>query len=205
MYKVRNITSNVSSTIFTNRPLGYIARQLAQKSLNRNLDFMRASLLASVNPLVSTDIPQIAGLTEIQKESVLSFSEERVSQENQEEMEANLLDSILALNKKMSHQLGLIVNAEQSSSILIRQATATSIKQTENTDPSSVITVEWKLRQPFQINVVREQKVQVDDVTTESDWLYQQLSSVELNLLNEFNDRAQEAVLLVLESLALDI
>lgn len=185
--------------------MGYIARQLAQKSLNRNLDFMRASLLASVNPLVSTDIPQIAGLTEIQKESVLSFSEERVSQENQEEMEANLLDSILALNKKMSHQLGLIVNAEQSSSILIRQATATSIKQTENTDPSSVITVEWKLRQPFQINVVREQKVQVDDVTTESDWLYQQLSSVELNLLNEFNDRAQEAVLLVLESLALDI
>jgi hypothetical protein len=163
---------------------------------------MRASLLASVNPLVSTDIPQIAGLTDIQRESALSFTEERLHQDSQEEMEAILLDSILALNKKMSHQLGLIVNAEQSSSILIRQATSTSIKQVD--DASSVITVEWKLRQPFQINVIREQKP-VEDVTTESDWLYRQLSSVELNLLNEFNDRAQEAVLLVLESLALDI
>jgi hypothetical protein len=160
---------------------------------------MRASLLASVNPLVSTDIPQIAGLTEIQKESVLSFSQERLLQDSQEEMEAILLDSILALNKKMSHQLGLIVNAKQSSSILIRQAT--SIKQVD-TDSSSVITVEWKLRQPFQINVIREQ---TKEVTSESDWLYLQLSSVETNLFNEFNDRAQEAVLLVLESLALDI
>jgi len=70
-----------------------------------------------------------------------------------------------------------------------------------------VVTVEWKLRQPFQINVIRqeEEQQQQQDVTSESEWLYEQLSSVEINLLNEFNDRAQEAVQLVMESLALDI
>ncbi|KAL7314488.1 hypothetical protein PS15m_006052 [Mucor circinelloides] len=176
------------------------ARHLAQKSMNRNLNFMRASLLASVNPLVSTDIPQIEGLNTVQQ---IDNTQERT---NQDEIEANLLVSIMTLNKKISHQLGLIVNAEQSSSILMRQATTQIIKQVDIEKPT-VVTVEWKLRQPFQINVIRqeEQQQQQQDVTSESEWLYEQLSSVEINLLNEFNDRAQEAVQLVMESLALDI
>lgn len=167
--------------------------------MNRNLNFMRASLLASVNPLVSTDIPQIEGLNTIQQ---IDNTQEHT---NQDEIEANLLDSIMTLNKKISHQLGLIVNAEQSSSILIRQATTHITKQTDIEKPT-VVTVEWKLRQPFQINVIREEEQQKQqDVTSESEWLYGQLSSVEINLLNEFNDRAQDAVQLVMESLALDI
>lgn len=175
------------------------ARHLAQKSMDRNLNFMRASLLASVNPLVSTDIPQIEGLNTVQQ---IDNTQERT---NQDEIEANLHDSIMTLNKKISHQLGLIVNAEQSSSILMRQATTQIIKQAEVEKPT-VVTVEWKLRQPFQINVIRqEEQQQQQDVTSESEWLYGQLSSVEINLLNEFNDRAQEAVQLVMESLALDV
>ncbi|KAF1798135.1 hypothetical protein V8B55DRAFT_1551863 [Mucor lusitanicus] len=175
------------------------ARHLAQKSMNRNLNFMRASLLASVNPLVSTDIPQIEGLNAVQQ---IDNTQERT---NQDEIEANLLGSIMTLNKKISHQLGLIVNAEQSSSILMRQATTQISKQVEIEKPT-VVTVEWKLRQPFQINVIRqEEQQQQQDVTSESEWLYGQLSSVEINLLNEFNDRAQEAVQLVMESLALDV
>ncbi|KAK4509278.1 uncharacterized protein ATC70_007628 [Mucor velutinosus] len=175
------------------------ARHLAQKSMNRNLNFMRASLLASVNPLVSTDIPLIEGLGAVQQ---IDNTQERT---NQDEIEANLLGSIMTLNKKISHQLGLIVNAEQSSSILMRQATTQITKQVEIEKPT-VVTVEWKLRQPFQINVIRqEEQQQQQDVTSESEWLYGQLSSVEINLLNEFNDRAQEAVQLVMESLALDV
>lgn len=176
------------------------ARHLAQKSMNRNLNFMRASLLASVNPLVSTDIPQIEGLNTVQQ---IDNTQERT---DQDEIEANLLDSIMTLNKKISHQLGLIVNAEQSSNILMRQATTQITKQAEIEKPT-VVTVEWKLRQPFQINVIRQQEEQQQqqDVTSESEWLYGQLSSVEINLLNEFNDRAQEAVQLVMESLALDV
>lgn len=167
--------------------------------MNRNLNFMRASLLASVNPLVSTDIPQIEGLNAVQQ---IDNTQERT---NQDEIEANLLGSIMTLNKKISHQLGLIVNAEQSSSILMRQATTQISKQVEIEKPT-VVTVEWKLRQPFQINVIRqEEQQQQQDVTSESEWLYGQLSSVEINLLNEFNDRAQEAVQLVMESLALDV
>ncbi|KAI8346904.1 hypothetical protein EDC96DRAFT_521363 [Choanephora cucurbitarum] len=184
-------------------------RQLAQKSLNRNLNFMRASLLASVNPLVSTDIPQINGLTEIQQEAIVSMtSEEQISHEdNQQELEATLLSSIMTLNKKISHQLGLIVNAKQSSSILIRQANTRTLTKSK-TGPT-VVTIEWKLRRPFQINVHREEKTetieQQYDVTSESEWLHHQLSAIEVNLLNEFDDRAQEAVQLVMESLALDI
>lgn len=168
--------------------------------MDRNLNFMRASLLASVNPLVSTDIHQIEGLNTVQQ---IDNTQERT---NQDEIEANLHDSIMTLNKKISHQLGLIVNAEQSSSILMRQATTQIIKQVEVEKPT-VVTVEWKLRQPFQINVIRqeEQQQQQQDVTSESEWLYGQLSSVEISLLNEFNDRAQEAVQLVMESLALDV
>lgn len=166
---------------------------------------MRASLLASVNPLVSTDIPQIDGLTTIQNEanlSKLSFSENEQSQQ----MESLLLESILTLNKKISHQLGLIVNAEQSSSILIRQANTAFAQRTRQESKPTVITVEWKLRQPFQINVVREeQETSSTDIILESEWLFDQLSLVEENLLNEFDDRTQEAIQLVMESLALDI
>ncbi|KAI8643234.1 hypothetical protein BD408DRAFT_415179 [Parasitella parasitica] len=174
------------------------ARQSAQKSMNRNLNFMRASLLASVNPLVSTDISHIDGLNTIQQ---IDNTQERT---NQDEIEANLLDSIMILNKKISHQLGLIVNAEQSSSILMRQASTHIIKQGDAEKPS-VVTVEWKLRQPFQINVIHQEEQTQQDVAFESHWLYGQLASVETNLLEEFNDRAQDAVLLVMESLALDI
>lgn len=175
------------------------ARHLAQRSMDRNLNFMRASLLASVNPLVSTDIPQIEGLSTIQQ---IDNTQEHT---NQDEIEAHLHDSIMTLNKKISHQLGLIVNAEQSTSILMRQATTQIIKQVEIEKPT-VVTVEWKLRQPFQINVIRQKEhQQQQDVTSESEWLYGQLSSVEISLLNEFNDRAQEAVRLVMESLALDV
>lgn len=172
---------------------------------------MRASLLASVNPLVSTDIPQIAGLTIIQNEASSLTTEETMDNNNkQEELESILLDSVLSLNKKISHQLGLIVNAEQSSSILIRQANTypSSAARHRTERKPTIITVEWKLRQPFQINVIREEqetKTINDDMTFESKWLFDQLSTIELNLLNEFNDRTQEAIQLVMESLALDI
>jgi hypothetical protein len=166
---------------------------------------MRASLLASVNPLVSTDIPQISGLKTIQNEAVAA------EHQTSEELESILSESILSLNTKISHQLGLIVNAEQSSSILIRQANTYPAGRHNSVDNSSsssknIITVEWKLRQPFQINVIREeQKTINDDMTIESEWLFNQLSTVEINLLNEFNDRTQDAIQLVMESLALDI
>ncbi|KAI8095751.1 hypothetical protein BDF21DRAFT_328897 [Thamnidium elegans] len=178
-------------------------RQLAQKSLNRNLNFMRASLLASVNPLVSTDIPQIAGLTTIQNEANL-IKLTALETEHDQQMETLLFDSIMTLNKKISHQLGLIVNAEQSSSILIRQATTQRITQKQ--ENPTIITVEWKLRQPFQFNLIREQVESVNtDLIVQSEWLLEQLSLVEQSLFNEFNDRTEEAVQLVLESLALDI
>lgn len=174
---------------------------------------MRASLLASVNPLVSTDIPQIAGLTTIQNEASSSkLSATGATEDKTQQMESILFESIMTLNKKISHQLGLIVNAEQSSSILIRQAN--SHLQHNNNDrqeinKSTVITVEWKLRQPFQINVIREEPKTVtsvnDDLASESEWLFKQLTAVELNLLNEFNDRTLDAIQLVMESLALDI
>lgn len=174
---------------------------------------MRASLLASVNPLVSTDIPQIAGLTTIQNEASSSkLSTTGVTEDKTQQMESILFESIMTLNKKISHQLGLIINAEQSSSILIRQAN--SHLQHNNNDrqeinKSTVITVEWKLRQPFQINVIREEPKTItsvnDDLASESEWLFKQLTAVELNLLNEFNDRTLDAIQIVMESLALDI
>lgn len=165
---------------------------------------MRASLLASVNPLVSTDIPQIAGFTEVQNEANL-IKLTALETEHDQQMEGLLFDSIMTLNKKISHQLGLIVNAEQSSSILMRQAT-TPRTTTQKQEKPTVITVEWKLRQPFQFNLIREQVESVNiDTIVQSEWLLEQLSLVEQSLFNEFNDRTQEAVLLVLESLALDI
>lgn len=190
-------------------------RQLAQKSLTRNLNFMRASLLASVSPLVSTDIPQISGLTAIQNEASLSKLSPITTTSNEDkiqEIETILLDSILTLNKKISHQLGLIVNAKQSSSILIRQANTYPITNTaqhkKKENKPTVITVEWKLRQPFQINLIREEQKddsEEENILSESQWLFEQLSAVEQNLLDEFNDRTQDAILLVMESLSLDI
>jgi hypothetical protein len=169
--------------------------------MERNVNFMRASLLASINPLVATDIPQISGLTTIQKDAMLSIvSEEGGEMYNVEQLEADLFESVTVLNKKISHQLALIVNAEQSSSILIRQASATPHRQ----DKSSTITVEWKLRQPFQINVIREE-YNTQDTTEELDWLYRRFSSIETSFLEEFDDRANEAVQLIMESLALDV
>lgn len=163
---------------------------------------MRASLLASIHPLVSTDIPQIAGFNSIQDET------KRLALTT-EEVDSILSDSILQLNKKMSHQLGLIVNADKSSSILMKQAASHPIQQQQqpdDDDESTIVTVEWKLRKPFQISIVREHHVPVaeNDVTMETNWLYQQLSSVETDLLTEFNDRTEDAIQIVRESLGLD-
>ncbi|KAI9476511.1 MAG: hypothetical protein EXX96DRAFT_507784 [Benjaminiella poitrasii] len=178
-------------------------RQSSQKSMNRNLNFMRASLLASINPLVSTDIPQVHGFDIIQDKYTKAANTE------QQELESILSDAILTLNKKISHQLGLIVNAEQSSSILIRQAsTQLTRSQAANVEKPTVITVEWKLRRPFQINVFRERRSAastIENDALESEWLFSQLSSVEINLLNEFNDRVEEAIQVVMETLSFDI
>ncbi|KAI8883734.1 hypothetical protein K501DRAFT_218771 [Backusella circina FSU 941] len=193
------------------------ARQHSQKSMDRNLNFMRASLLASVNPLVATDIPQISGLSRVQNEAMLNMmhlkeeeSEEKEEQGSKKEyapkdtsdIETALMDSITALNKKVSHQLGLIVNAEQSSAILTRQA-VTAYQSTAKTP--SVVTVEWSMSNPFQVNVVRESEAsdQEQDISQQTEWLYEKLSSIEASLLTEFDDRAQDAVQLVIESLDL--
>jgi hypothetical protein len=185
--------------------------------MDRNLNFMRASLLASVNPLVATDIPQISGLSSVQNEAMLNMmhlkEEENEEKEQQgstkehvpkdtSDIEAALMESIIALNKKVSHQLGLIVNAEQSSSILTRQAAAayeSAIKK------PSVVTVEWSMSNPFQVNVVRESEEsdQELDISQETEWLFEKLDSIEESLLIEFDDRAQDAVQLVIESLDL--
>lgn len=157
--------------------------------MDRHLNFMRASLLASVNPLVSLDIHQI---TELQ-----------INTEEAKEISDQLISALPRLNEKISHQLGLIINAKQSSVILIHQATSL-LHKSSNDKTASTITVEWSLRQPFQINVVRENE-QSTDARSESQWLLRKLSRVEIDLLNEFNDRVQDAIQLVLESLALDI
>ncbi|KAI9250769.1 hypothetical protein BY458DRAFT_524267 [Sporodiniella umbellata] len=145
------------------------------QSIDRNLNFMRASLLASVGPLVSTDIPQIAGLNTLQLTT----------------LEEDMAVAIPQLNQKISRQLGLILNAKQSSRILIRQASSLT----------KTITVEWKLRQPFQLNIVRQTKEEENNA--QADWLYEKLSHVQVDLLNEFNDRTQEAIQLVVELLEL--
>ncbi|KAI8991365.1 hypothetical protein BDF20DRAFT_967443 [Mycotypha africana] len=190
------------------------ARQLAEKSFNRNLNFMRASLLASINPLISTDLPQIDGFST------------SISAKEAKKLEATLTKSILTLNKKISHQLGLIVNAERSSSILIRQAILHNSNH-NSSHKNKVVTVEWHLRKPFQINIIHEEEEEegasvattathdhkdsanlvttTTNVATETQWLYQELSTVETDLLNEFDDRVEEAVQLVMETLALDL
>ncbi|KAG1048738.1 hypothetical protein G6F46_005931 [Rhizopus delemar] len=153
--------------------------------MDRHLNFMRASLLASVNPLVSLDIHQI---TELQ-----------INTEEAKEISDQLISALPRLNEKISHQLGLIINAKQSSVILIHQATSLLHKSSSD-KTAATITVEWKLRQPFQINVVRENQYEEEmDATTEYQWLLKRLSQVEVDLLNEFNNHIQDASQLVFE------
>lgn len=155
-----------------------IARHDIIRSMDRNLNFMRASLLASVNPLVSTDIQQLMIKNDVD----------------------TLQNELPKLNTKISHQLGLIINAEQTSAILIRQASSIVHK---NTKSSSTVTVEWKLRQPFQVNIIHQEQEQAFDASNELQWLFTRLSQVQSDLLTEFNDHVQNAVELLMETLAL--
>ncbi|KAG1438268.1 hypothetical protein G6F56_012708 [Rhizopus delemar] len=167
------------------------ARHSVIKSMDRQLNFMRASLLASVNPLVSLDIHRTVEL-------------EQSDLEDTEKLTKKLITALPSLNEKISHQLGLIINAKQSSVILMRQAA--SLVHRTTMGKSTAIKVEWKLRQPFQINVVRENQYNQEmDTTIESQWLLEKLSKIEINLLDEFNDRVQEVAELVTERFIIDV
>ncbi|KAI8983524.1 hypothetical protein BDB01DRAFT_791149 [Pilobolus umbonatus] len=171
--------------------------------MERNLSFMRASLLASITPLVSTDIVQIPGLLSTSQLATVAMSTEyygdQILTEDIGKIENDLLDSVLVLNKKISHQLGLIVNARQSSEILIRQVNSLS----HNEEKPTVVTVEWKLRQPFQINIIREEETADVSLLSETEWLQKELYGVENMMLDEFNDHAQELIELIMENIAL--
>lgn len=174
-----------------------IARENAERSLDRNINFMRASLMASIYPLVLTDTSMMKNFDSIQNRLV-PWAE---GDPEQEDLEDVLLNFIFALNKRISHQLGLIVNANESSKILMKQAVHQSSE-----DTPTVITVEWQLRKPFQVHIVREQQdSDLAEYDEETKWLYQQLAKIQDDLLTEFDEQTDEALQIIKDTLSFNL
>lgn len=179
--------------------MSLIVRQNAEKSLHRNLEFMRASLMASIYPLVLTD-------TSLMKDFGFTYSQLIPWSQGiavvTEDIHNSLVEYILTLNKRISHQLGLIVNAAESSRILVRQAAQLYSTPTPNTP--STVTVEWELRKPFQVHITHEQQ-QSKDVSVEMEWLYHQFMAIESNLLAEFDEQTEQALQIIKDTLSFNL
>ncbi|KAI9277198.1 hypothetical protein BDA99DRAFT_430310 [Phascolomyces articulosus] len=141
--------------------------------LRDHLNLMRANLLGSIRPLVESNLPNITVIG------------------------ARLTEDILALNRHICLQLGLILNVEEAADIIINQSMPTH--DIDEMDEKEALA--W-------LETLRRESEQQEEQRPESraltHWLRSWLSEVEEILKVQFDERVQDATQLILEDFLVD-
>lgn len=182
---------------------------------------MRANLLASIRPLVESNLPAIFSPLP----STLAANE--------------LTEDILALNRHIGFQLGLIVNVNEAADIMIAQSmprrnTVNSSGNEEDDDDDAFyddeerhrvsVKVRWQQKSQQMLMTLRRHLAPTEDQQVEemilvdapqqeeeskeskalADWLRAWLAEIEQILVIEFDQRVQDATLSILEDFLVD-
>ncbi|CAO3622169.1 unnamed protein product [Cunninghamella blakesleeana] len=170
-------------------------------ALRDHLNFMRANLIASVRPLVDSNLPSLP--LKMTKNTKYELSATASNIANQ------LSETIIVLNQRISFQLGLIINANEASDIIIRQSVPlTNSEQSSNG---------FRNRHPLKSNM----KVDNDDWNNDEiefyneqqqskstksmiEWLFIWLSDIEGTLYSQFDERIQDVIQSIMEDFLIE-
>ncbi|ORY94752.1 hypothetical protein BCR43DRAFT_516389 [Syncephalastrum racemosum] len=189
-------------------------------ALRDHLNLMRANLLASIHPLVESNLPAIFSPLP----STLAANE--------------LTEDILALNRHIGFQLGLIVNVNEAADIMIAQSmprlNSENSNDNEEDDDDAYyddeqrhrvsVKVRWQQKSRQMLMTLRRHLVPSEDEQVEemvlvdasqqeeeskeskalADWLRAWLAEIEQILVIEFDQRVQDATLSILEDFLVD-
>ncbi|KAI7856263.1 hypothetical protein BDC45DRAFT_63556 [Circinella umbellata] len=182
-------------------------------ALNDHLTLVRSNLLASVRPLIQSDLQVILPMEELSSSSELAPST-RVNR------------AVIHLNQRLAEQLGNMINVDEATDKIIRQslvesrylahctgqksaqlqleqllAALTSFfnspKKTNQSVESSSVVIEQQQQQ--QKNKPRHRSIETNEAVLMSQWLHSWLSEIPGLLTIEFDKRIHEAVQSVLE------
>ncbi|CAO3617211.1 unnamed protein product [Cunninghamella echinulata] len=187
-------------------------------SLHHHLNLMRYHLLASIRPLIDSNIPWIF----IKKE------EEGIDTKNEYSWTQSMTKKILLLNQRISQQLGMIINVDETSFMMIYQSLPTKHQQQEmksynelndimedidwmdqNEEEDLILTNELKNHQ-FIFNkkatTIMDQGKEKDTIPHEQlvEWLRHCLLNIESIVLDEFNNRLEDLIQIIMEDVLYD-
>ncbi|KAI9498316.1 hypothetical protein BDB00DRAFT_755133 [Zychaea mexicana] len=187
---VDQVMATLTEEITLSAPRSYITSLRSfVHDLRDHLNLMRANLLASIRPLVESNLP-----------SVLPYTQQQQQQQQQDiaVIGARLTEDILSLNRHIVLQLGLILNVEEAADIIISQSMPTRVLLLE--DATHLQALAWleTLRRES------EEEQQRPESRALTHWLRSWLSEVEEILRVQFDERVQDATQSILEDFLID-
>ncbi|KAI9492641.1 hypothetical protein BDB00DRAFT_976742 [Zychaea mexicana] len=171
-------------------------------ALGDHLTLVRSNLLASVRPLVQTDLEVILPLTKITSSELALYT--RVN------------DAVIHLNQRLAEQLGQMINVNEAANIIISQSlvdnrylahcTGQNSPQLQFEQLVAVLTSFFQPKEMPQLQGQEEQQkprhhrsIENNEAMIMTRWLHSWLSEIPGILTVEFDKRMHEAVQSVLE------
>ncbi|CAO3626355.1 unnamed protein product [Cunninghamella blakesleeana] len=197
-------------------------------SLEDHLHLMKTHLIASVRPLIDANLPW-----------TLSINDDDDDDSNKKKKDGtfpiwtqSMTKKVLLLNQRLSSQLGIIINVDESSYMMIYQSLPKKQQQLEmkayNELDDLMDDVDWmedKLNDNYDmysneiynnnnnqyiIKNGKSNKIMIDDYSLNipheqlMNWLSHWLLDIEIILLNEFNNRIEDLIQTIMEDVLYD-
>ncbi|KAI8085048.1 uncharacterized protein BX664DRAFT_360838 [Halteromyces radiatus] len=181
-------------------------------ALRDHLNFMRANLIASVRPLVDSNLPALPlKMTSSTNNNKYKTKNDDHLASTAHAIASQLTETLTVLNQRMSIQLGLIVNAKEAADIIIRQSVP--FTNSEKQQPrhrrrrirltissSSSFTTSWNSDESDYYN----ERQQSDATKAMTEWLHLWLSEIESILYAQFDDRIQDVSQSIMEDFLIE-
>ncbi|KAI8379796.1 uncharacterized protein BYT42DRAFT_341036 [Radiomyces spectabilis] len=156
-------------------------------SLRAHLNLMRSNLLASIRPLVESDLP--ISVRQSNKNDNYNLPSARIAA-------VELTEDVFMMNQRLAIQLGLIINAEQAAPLIIQQSLPYSSKATVSRASDG--------QQRFYDSGHSSENQWLQEHQALDDWLRTWLEDIHQTLSIEFDDRIQDAIQFIMEDFLLD-
>ncbi|KAI9306685.1 hypothetical protein BJ944DRAFT_177826 [Cunninghamella echinulata] len=184
-------------------------------ALRDHLNFMRANLIASVRPLVDSNLPSLP-LRMIKNNNKDTLDTVTITSPN---IANQLSEAIIVLNQRISFQLGLIINANEASDIIIRQSVpltnseqSSSLSSNKRLPSKSMDTVNDDDMDMNELIMMDDdfnwnkdeiefynEKQQSKSTKSMIEWLHIWLSDIEGTLYSQFDERIQDVIQSIME------
>ncbi|KAI9314265.1 hypothetical protein BX666DRAFT_1814607, partial [Dichotomocladium elegans] len=172
-------------------------------ALRDHLNLMRSNLLASIRPLVESNLPVILEHKNTAHQHTLAANPDAAISTTGL---SGLTEDILTLNRHIGNQLGLIVNMDEAADIIINQSIPASLFDEHVQQEAAVVVVSrqrWRLSNSKDQHIQQQQEQRPESKVL-SNWLRSWLAEIEHIISVQFDERVQDATQSILEDFLLD-